>query len=149
VKHIWGAELLCDKAMKLSSLGSTACRESRVITARPGRQQQLKFMVFPLPNSAYNLSLCRYSMVACGAYHTALVEEGGDLMDSARHVIGCHLTRETRIRDAFDDVASTVCQSLEEGGDLMTFGAGAKRYVESQDEVGEVRRCKLTPPNPS
>ena len=28
------------------------------------------------------------------------------LMDSARQVIGCHLSLETRVRNAFDDVAS-------------------------------------------
>ena len=38
------------------------------------------------------------------------------LMDSARHVIGCHLTRETRVPHPFDDVASTIHQSLAGGG---------------------------------
>jgi hypothetical protein len=39
------------------------------------------------------------------------------LMDSARHVIGCHLTQETGVQNAFDDVASTIHQSLEAGVD--------------------------------
>jgi len=33
-------------------------------------------------------------------------------MNSARHVIGCRLTRETRVHNALNDVASTVHQSL-------------------------------------
>jgi hypothetical protein len=32
-------------------------------------------------------------------------------MDSARHVIGCHSSRETRVQNALDDVASTIRQS--------------------------------------
>jgi len=36
-------------------------------------------------------------------------------MDSARHVIGCRLTQETRVPNAFDDGASTVHQSLGVG----------------------------------
>ena len=34
------------------------------------------------------------------------VAEG--LQDTARHVIGCHLTEETRVQEALDDVASLV-----------------------------------------
>jgi hypothetical protein len=37
-------------------------------------------------------------------------------MDSARHIIGCHLTQETRVRNAFDYVASRILQSLVTGG---------------------------------
>ena len=33
-------------------------------------------------------------------------------MDNARHVIGCHLTQEARVKNALDDVASTINQSL-------------------------------------
>ena len=33
-------------------------------------------------------------------------------MDSARHVIGCYSTRETRVHRALDDVANTIHQSL-------------------------------------
>jgi len=36
----------------------------------------------------------------------------GTLMDSARYVIGFRLTQETRVQKAFDDVASTIHQSL-------------------------------------
>ena len=34
------------------------------------------------------------------------------LMDTARHVIGCRLTLETRVQKACDDVASTIHLSL-------------------------------------
>ena len=37
------------------------------------------------------------------------------LMDSARHVVGCHLTQQTRVQNGFDDVASTIHQSLGAG----------------------------------
>jgi len=37
---------------------------------------------------------------------------GQGLMDSARHVIGCRLTHETRVQIAFADVASTIHPSL-------------------------------------
>jgi len=33
------------------------------------------------------------------------------LMDSARHVIGCHSTQGMRVYKAFDEVASTIHQS--------------------------------------
>jgi len=33
-------------------------------------------------------------------------------MDSARHVRGCKASQETRVQNAFDDVASTIHQSL-------------------------------------
>jgi len=32
-------------------------------------------------------------------------------MHTARQVIGCHLTQETRVQHAFDDVASTIHES--------------------------------------
>ena len=38
-------------------------------------------------------------------------------MDCARHVIGCHLTQETRVHKSFDDVASTIHQSLGLGSE--------------------------------
>jgi hypothetical protein len=37
------------------------------------------------------------------------------LMDSARHFIGCRVTQETRARNAFNDAASTIRQSLSSG----------------------------------
>ena len=37
------------------------------------------------------------------------------LLDSARHVIGCQLNQETRVQNAFDDMASTFPQSLGVG----------------------------------
>ena len=33
-------------------------------------------------------------------------------MDITRHVIGCHLTPETKVRSALDDVASNIRQAL-------------------------------------
>jgi len=35
-----------------------------------------------------------------------------DLVDIARHVIGCLLIQETRVQCALDDVASNICQAL-------------------------------------
>ena len=37
------------------------------------------------------------------------------LMDSARHVIGCHSTQKVRVQDACDDVVSTFHESLPRG----------------------------------
>jgi len=37
------------------------------------------------------------------------------LLDGAHHVITCHLTHETRVQSAFDDVTSTVHQTLARG----------------------------------
>jgi len=37
----------------------------------------------------------------------------------ARHIIGCYLTHETRVRNALDDVGSDICQAL-------TLGAGRR-----------------------
>jgi len=41
-------------------------------------------------------------------------------MNSARHVIGCHLTQGTRVQNAFDDVASTIHQSLADGAIVVS-----------------------------
>jgi hypothetical protein len=41
------------------------------------------------------------------------------LADIARHVIGCHLTQETRIQNVLDDVASETCQALGNGTSIM------------------------------
>ena len=46
-------------------------------------------------------------------------------MDSARHVMGCHLTQSMRVQNAFDDVASTIHQSLRSGN----FEEEADRYT--------------------
>ena len=44
-------------------------------------------------------------------------------MDSARHVIGCHLSQETRDQNSFDDVAALSIGStihlLERGAQLV------------------------------
>ena len=37
------------------------------------------------------------------------------LADTARHVIGCHLTQETRFEMCVDDVADNTCQALLHG----------------------------------
>jgi hypothetical protein len=47
------------------------------------------------------------------------------LADIARHVIGCHVTRETRVQGALDDMASNLCQALIPGGRL---GGGSAVY---------------------
>ena len=46
------------------------------------------------------------------AARPAVAAASQGLKDSARHVIGCLLTQYTRIQYAFDDVASTIHQSL-------------------------------------
>jgi hypothetical protein len=52
------------------------------------------------------------------------------LMDSARHVMGCRLTQETRVQNAFDDVESTIHQSLGGGGhDAGSCRAQVARHV--------------------
>ena len=48
---------------------------------------------------------------------------GQGLMDSARHVIGCHSIHRSRVHNAFDDVASTVHQSLAAGNGGMDSAA--------------------------
>jgi hypothetical protein len=51
------------------------------------------------------------------------------LMDGARHVIGCRLTQETGVQNAFDDMARTqgyrpprhrmTCDSIKEGSECV------------------------------
>jgi len=36
-------------------------------------------------------------------------------MDSTRHVLGWHLTQETRVHNVFDDAAGTIHQALPSG----------------------------------
>jgi len=66
-------------------------------------------------------------------------------MDSARQVIGCRLTHETRVHVAFDDVASTIHQSLFPGQPvLMTSGGdnSVKQWIfDNQD--GTARLLKF------
>ena len=40
-------------------------------------------------------------------------------MDIARHVRGCRLTQDTRVSHAFDDVASTIDQTLPQVDHLL------------------------------
>jgi hypothetical protein len=56
------------------------------------------------------------------------------LMDSACHVIGCHLNHETRLQDAFNDLASTIYQSLVQGRPLG--GGGRIRVRNNGQGVG-------------
>jgi len=49
-------------------------------------------------------------------------------MDGARHVIGCHSNQETRVLNAFDDVASTFHQSLR-GGLVYVSTPGESRVT--------------------
>jgi len=36
-------------------------------------------------------------------------------MDIDRHVIGCHLTQETRAQNPLDDVVGNICQAIYDG----------------------------------
>ena len=60
-------------------------------------------------------------------------------MDSARHVIGCHVTPVARVQNAFDDVASTIHQSLA-GGQNVNKVETAVDLVHKPT----VGRCRLT-----
>jgi len=44
------------------------------------------------------------------------VDEPG-IIDDARHVMGCQMTQVTRVQIAFDELASTIHQSLRVGGE--------------------------------
>jgi len=50
------------------------------------------------------------SQISSGSFTYGGNRQG--MMDGARHVIGCHLTPEPRVQNAFDDVASTIHQFL-------------------------------------
>jgi len=45
-------------------------------------------------------------------------------MDSARHLIGSHFTKQTRVQNAFDDVASAIHQSL--GGGVIDLSVAPR-----------------------
>jgi len=59
---------------------------------------------------------------------------GGGLLDIACRVIGCNLTQQTKMQNAFDDVANTILQSLASGerfcGEqrMQSVHAGARPY---------------------
>ena len=44
------------------------------------------------------------------------------LVDSARHVMGCRLSQETRVQNVFDDLASTVHKSQPSANKIDTGG---------------------------
>jgi hypothetical protein len=61
------------------------------------------------------------------------------LMDSARHVIGCHLTQETRVQNEFDDLASTIHQPLPMcAAQEVTWWRPGRRVIENKHstEIG-------------
>jgi hypothetical protein len=53
-------------------------------------------------------------------------------MDTACHVIGCQLTHETVVHNAFGDVASTIHENLPPG-----VFRGAKGAAPHQEAVGK------------
>ena len=71
-------------------------------------------------------------------------------MDSARHVIGSHVSQLTRVRIAFDDVASIMHQSLVSGaigmaaacGVQFTAGVHASGLFNSAGMLAPDGRCK-------
>jgi len=74
------------------------------------------------------------------------------LMDSARHVMGCLLYQVTRVYYAFDDVASTIHQSLARGkkpsdtwGGVAWERGGGGGGGGGGGEPAMVGRCRLTP----
>jgi hypothetical protein len=58
-------------------------------------------------------------------------------MDSARDVISCHLPPETRVQNAYDDVASTIHQSLGTGAGEI-FAAGFPHGPEENHQLSWV-----------
>jgi len=51
------------------------------------------------------------------------------LADITRHIVGCHLTAETRGQNAFDDVASNIYPALP------STAAFCHQYVAAQVEI--------------
>jgi len=62
-------------------------------------------------------------------------------MDSARHVIGCRLTQDTRVQHAFDDVASTIHQSLRGGVASLGAHRGGRARVCRRLQREDARGC--------
>jgi hypothetical protein len=74
-------------------------------------------------------------------------------MDSARHVIGCNLTQETRIHYsyAFDDVGSTMLQSLVHGDTMVVRCRLTLSYLVHElnaTRLINLGRCGLTVSKP-
>ena len=59
-------------------------------------------------------------------------------MDGARHVIGCHSTQETRVNNAFNDVASALCIMPY----TLGFGSTYVFQIESKLRVAEFRKAQ-------
>jgi len=53
-------------------------------------------------------------------------------MDTARHVLGCRLTQKARVRNACDDVACTIHQSLGGGAGGQALEDWIRRAVRSE-----------------
>jgi len=51
------------------------------------------------------------------------------MADIARHFIGCHVTQETSVQNAFDGMASSssICQALERGAHLTDAERNLRR----------------------
>jgi len=62
------------------------------------------------------------------------------LMDCARHVTGCRFTQETTVQHAFDDVASTIHQSLACGIRLHA-GSDGKTLLRHLTHIKRVPSC--------
>ena len=60
-------------------------------------------------------------------------------MDSARQVIGCHVTREIRLQNAFDDVASTIYLGLMDSA-RHVIGCHLTREMRVQTALDDVPR---------
>ena len=61
------------------------------------------------------------------------------LADIARHVMGCRLSRETRVANALGDVASNIYQALPHLGELRARAqglAGGSLRTSNRPEIG-------------
>ena len=65
-------------------------------------------------------------------------------MDSARHVIGCHLTQETRVHKALDDVASTIHSPYSLVGERRA-GERTEEMIAAEEEEEEQAMRVPTP----
>jgi hypothetical protein len=59
-------------------------------------------------------------------------------MDSARHVIGWHVTQETRVQDPFDDVASNILPYLGQPDKISRSDQPAPSILGDFGRVGSV-----------
>jgi hypothetical protein len=64
------------------------------------------------------------------------VQDAFDDLASTSHVIGCRLTRGTRVQDAFGNLASTIHQTLESGDGAVETAAAGTGASDGQDTAG-------------